>query len=152
MSTTIQWSVSTRSKLFSVVVVMLLAAFIPLPQTVAPDWIITTLDAHHKPLMGVTVREVWQQYSLEHMSHEEDRLTDSTGKVRFPRRQYWTSIGVRFLGCVRQVSSYGAHASCGPHPYLVAFGGGIDTLDWEDLSQEYGTTAPWQSSTLALKH
>jgi hypothetical protein len=131
--------------------VILVAALIPLPQTVAPAWTITTLDAARRPLTGVTVREVWQQYSVEDSSHEEDRLTDANGKVQFPRRIYWTNVGSRFLGCVRQVGSAGVHASCGPHSILVAFGNGIDTMDWADLSQEDGTAAPSQHSTLVLK-
>jgi hypothetical protein len=143
--------VSIRSKIVAVAVAILVAAFIPLPQTVAAAWTITALDAARRPLTGVTVREVWQQYSFEDSSHEEDRLTDTNGKVQFPRRTYWTSIGSRFLGCVRQIGSGGVHASCGPHSFLVAFGNGIDTMDWADLSQEDGTTAPWQRSTLVLK-
>ncbi len=142
---------SARSIIVAVAAVILVAAFIPLPQTVAPAWTITTLDAARRPLTGVTVREVWQQYSLDDSSHEEDRFTDANGKVQFPRRMYWTSFGGRFLGCVRQVGSGGVHASCGPHSYLVAFGHGIDTMDWADLSQEDGTTAPWKRSTLVLK-
>lgn len=143
---------STRSKIAAVAAVILVPAFIPLPQTVAPAWTIDTLDAARRPLVGITVREVWQQYSLEDSSHEEDRLTDAHGKVQFPRRTYSASIGSRFLGCVGQVASGGVHGSCGPHSFLVAFGNGIDTMDWADLSQEEGTTAPWQRSTLVLKH
>lgn len=128
------------------------SAFIPLPRTVAPDWTITTLDAARRPLTGITVREVWQQYSVEDSEHEEDRMTDIRGAVHFPRRIYWTSIAGRFFGCARQINSAGVHASCGPHSYLVAFGKGVDTMDWADFGQEEGTTMPWQHSTLVLKH
>jgi hypothetical protein len=134
------------------VAVVLLGAFIPVRQTVAPDWMITTSDAAHRPLTGITVREVWQQYSLDDSSHEEDRLTDNEGGAHFPRRTQWTSIGGRFLGCARQIILTGVHASCGPHSYLVAFGDGVDTMDWADPGQEDGTTMPLQRSTLVLKH
>jgi hypothetical protein len=143
---------SASNKVGVIVAVILIAGFLPLPQTVAPDWMITTLDAARRPLVGVTVREVWQQYSLENSSHEEDRLTDNSGKVRFPRRTYWTSIAGRIGGCMFQIISGGVHASCGPNSYLVAVGNGIDTMDWSDLTQEDGTTAPWQRSVLVLKH
>jgi hypothetical protein len=126
--------------------------FLPVPQIVAPDWTVKILDASHRPLPGVTVREVWQHYSVEDSSHEEDRLTDNQGKVHFPLRRRWVSIAVRLLGCSRQIIGAGVHASCGAHSFLVAFGRGIDTMDWEDLRQEDGTTMPWQSSTLVLKH
>jgi hypothetical protein len=109
------------------------------------------LDAARKPLSGITVREVWQQYSIEDSSHEEDRLTDVKGEVHFPRRTHWTSVAGRVLGCARQIIGAGVHASCGVHAYLVAFGKGADTMDWADLSQEYGTTMPWQRSILVLK-
>lgn len=131
---------------------VLAIAFIPVPKIVAPDWTITTLDAARRPLTGITVREVWQQYSLEDSSHEEDRLTDIRGEAHFPRRTEWNSIGGRLFGCARQISSAGVHASCGPHSYLVAFGKGVDTMDWTDIGQENGTTLPWQRSTLVLKH
>lgn len=137
---------------FVILAAILTCAFIPLPQTVAPGWTITTLDAVRRPLTGITVREVWQQYSLEDSSHEEDRLTDIKGEVHFPRRTYGASIASRFFGCTRQIIGAGVHASCGPHSYLVAFGKGVDTLDWSDFSQEEGTTMPWQHSTLVLKH
>jgi hypothetical protein len=61
---------------------VLLGTFIPVRQTVAPDWTITTSDAAHSPLTGITVREVWQQYSLDDSSHEEDRLTDNKGHAQ----------------------------------------------------------------------
>jgi len=119
-------------------------AIVPLPQTVAPDWTVVTLDAARRPLSGITVREVWQQYSVENRSHEEDLWTDTNGKVHFPRRTYWTSVAHRVLGCMGEVSSTGVHASCGPHSYLVVFGKGVDTMDWADMSQESGMPIPWQ--------
>jgi hypothetical protein len=132
--------------------IALVSVLIPIPQIVAPDWTITTLNASGRPLMGITVREVWQQYSLEISSHEEDRLTDIKGEVHFPRRTQWTSIAGRLFGCARQISDTGVHVSCGPHSYLVAFGKGVDTMDWKDLAQEDGTTDPWQRSTLVSKY
>lgn len=109
---------------------------LPLPPLAADGC--TRLDDHHigcrsQTVTCVTIREVWQQYSLEDSSHEEDRLTDSNGRGTFPRRSYWTSVGWRILGCLRQIGSGGVHESCGPHSYLVAFGNGIDTIDWADL-------------------
>ena len=73
---------STRSKIALIAAVILVVGLVPVRQTVAPEWTVTTLDAARRPLTGVTVREVWQQYSLENSSHEEDRLTDNNGKVR----------------------------------------------------------------------
>lgn len=133
-------------------VFVLAIAFIPLPQIVAPAWTVTTMNKARKPLQGVTVRENWQQYSLESSSQEEDLFTNSKGEVHFPRRTHWSSFIGRFAGCVRQFAQTGVETSCGAHSHLVVFGTGIDTLDWENSDEEDGTTLPWQRSVLILNH
>jgi hypothetical protein len=135
----------------AVIAVVAAILLFPVKRTVAPEWTIYTLDADRHPLANITVREVWQQYSLENAGHEEDRLTDSSGRVQFPRRSLRSSIGQQLVGCFEQVMKTGVHTSCGAHSYLVAFGKGVDTLDWADFSQEQGTTMPWQHSILVLK-
>lgn len=138
----------------TIIAVVAAILLFPFKQTIAPEWTIYTLDADRHPLANITVREVWQQYSLENEDHEEDRLTDSNGRVQFPRRNFRSSISQRLIGCSKQVIMYGVHSSCGAKSYLVAFGKGVDTMDWTDPSQdqEEGTTMPWQHSTLVLKH
>jgi hypothetical protein len=133
-------------------VVALALAFFPFAQTVAPDWTVTILDAAHQPMSRITVREVWQQYSLENASHEENLFTDSSGQVHFPRRTYRSNFVTRFVSCVGRIGDLGVHASCGPKSYLVAFGMGADTMDWTDMNQENGGGMPWQRSTLILNH
>ena len=142
---------ASRLALTALAIVAAILLF-PYDQTIAPEWTIHTLDANRRPLANITVREVWQQFSLESEGHEEDRLTDSSGRVQFPRRYRRSSVGQRLIGCLKQVMMTGVHASCGVNSYLVAFGNGVDTMDWADLSQEQGTTMPWQHSTLVLKH
>jgi hypothetical protein len=136
----------------TVVAVAAAILLLPLKQAIAPEWTIETLDAERRPLANLTVREVWQQYSLENEGHEEDRLTDSSGRVQFPRRYRRSSIGQRLIGCLKQVTMTGVHAGCGAKSYLVAFGEGVETVDWADFSQEQGTTKVSQHSTLILKH
>jgi hypothetical protein len=143
----------TRAKILLVLAAMILVGLcIPLPQIVAPDWTVATLNSDRKPLADIIVREVWQQYSVEGTSHEEDRLTDNNGEVHFPRRSQRVSIAARLFGCARQIVVTGVHAGCGPHSYLVAFGSGVDTTDWADSEQENGMTIPRRRSTLILKH
>lgn len=143
----------TRSKVLRISCVVLLAtAILPLPQIVAPAWTVTTLDSTHKPLRGLTVREVWQQYSIDTSSHEEDRLTDDNGQARFSRRTHWSTFIGRFAGCIRQLARTGIDASCGPNSNLVVFGHDTDTLDWQNPSQEDGTTLLWQHSILIRNH
>lgn len=150
-SSTMKRKVSSRFVRIGAAVVVAVA-FIPMPQVVAPAWTVTTLNSARKPLQGVIVRENWQQYSLETSSHEEDRLTDSTGEVHFPRRTRWSTFAGRFAGCVHQFAQTGVHTSCGVDAHLVAFGRGIDTLDWKDPGEEDGSIQPWQHSVLVLNH
>ena len=131
---------------------VLAIAFVPIPQIVALAWTVTTMNKARKPLQNVTVRENWQQYSLETSSNEEDRLTDFKGEVHFPRRMHRSTFMGRFVGCIRQFGQMGVHTNCGADSHLVAFGPGIDTLDWQDSGDEDGTTLPWQHSVLILNH
>jgi hypothetical protein len=141
------------SRLAQIIVAVVAAILVfPFKQTIAPEWTIYTLDADRRPLTNITVREAWQQYSLENEGQEEDRLTDSSGRVQFPRRNLRSGTGQRLIGCLKQVTMAGVHASCGANSYLVAFGKGVDTRDWADFSQGQGTTMLWQRSTLVLKH
>lgn len=138
--------------LYGAAAIVTIIAFIPTPQIVAPAWTVRTVSSAHSPLSGITVREDWQQYSLERSSHEEDRVTDLQGEVRFPRRTLRSSFTERLLGCLRQIGETGVHTSCGTSSHLVAFGPGVDTLAWQDSGQEQGTTLPWQTSTLISTH
>jgi hypothetical protein len=141
------------SRLAQIIVAVVAAILLfPFKQTIAPEWTIYTLDADRRPLANITVREVWQQFSLENEGQEEDRLTDSSGRVQFPGRNLRSGIGQRLIGCLKQVTMAGVHASCGANSYLVAFGKGVDTMDWADFSQGQGTTMLWQRSILVLKH
>lgn len=124
---------------------------IPFEQTIAPEWTVYTRDATGHPVRGVTVREVWQQYSLEGSDHEEDRRTDDAGRVMFPRRVKRSGLAVRFVGCAYQFATMGVHASCGPVSYLVPFGAGTDTMDWAEVGSAFGTTASAQESVLHLR-
>jgi hypothetical protein len=89
-----------------------------------PLWEVSVVDANSRPLVGMTVRLSWQNYSAETNGHEEDRRTDENGYVVFPARKFRASISGRLLGTIRSASA-GAHASFGPHAYVFAFGQGL---------------------------
>ena len=38
---------------------------IPVSSLAAPEWEVTVVDEHGKPVEGMTVRETWQNYSVE---------------------------------------------------------------------------------------
>ena len=136
---------------FVILLVVAVYLLFPFPQTIAPEWTVTTLDAEWRPLANITVREVWQQYSIEEESHEEDRVTDAHGRVQLPRRVQGISVARRWIGCLSQLARHGVHASCGANSYLVVFGNGVDTMDWANPEEEEGLPGLWQRSTLVLK-
>jgi hypothetical protein len=92
----------------------------PRYRVVVPAWTITVLR-DGRPVPGAMVREVWQDYSVEGVSHEEDRYTDRSGRVRFPERFVVASTAHRTLGCFAEVLSAGVHASCGPSAFASAY-------------------------------
>jgi hypothetical protein len=104
---------------FLIAAAALMAFAYPLEVTVAPDWSLTVVLEDGTPLTQLPIREVWQHYSVESESQEQDLATDSQGQVHFPRRRIRVSQIQRFFGCAKQFISGGAHASCGPVAYLI---------------------------------
>jgi hypothetical protein len=98
--------------LIGLLVIIVLVAY-PFEITVGPDWDVHVIDENGKPLIGATVRETWQQCSLETQSHEEDKTTDSNGAVHFPVRRMMASLLSKFIGCISNFRQSGVHSSCG---------------------------------------
>ena len=71
---------------------------------------------------GVFVRQVWQDYSVESSSHEQDTYTDENGYVSFPERTVRAPLLFRVLGVILNTASLGVHASYGPSAYVLAYG------------------------------
>ncbi len=97
---------------------------IPLPMIAAPDWSITGVDGSGLPVEGFTVRESYQNYSIESYGHERDQLTDGSGKAHFARVTAWHSLGRRAVGIILSALMGGLHASFGTHAHVFAFGKG----------------------------
>jgi hypothetical protein len=109
-----------RNCLMIVFVVLLLVIFYPFQIRIAPDWVVRVTDENGHPLAQVEVTESWQEYSLENVSHEENKSTPSDGIVYFQPRTIRASINSRVWGCVENFLDLGVHASCGPFAHLVA--------------------------------
>jgi hypothetical protein len=126
-----------RVKVTYVVVFVIIAASIPFPSLVAPDWIVSVVDASGIPVEGITVRESYQDYSAEFDGGEEDRMSDLQGRVFFPAKKLWASALKRFFVAASEAMG-GVHASFGCHDHLMAFGKGFEgdaieankILDW----------------------
>ena len=86
----------------------------PFETTVVPEWKIRIVDEAGDPLRVTRVREVWQHYTIESASHEEDLITDGDGYVTFPRPTVRGSLLVR-IG-VPIVNGLNVHASFGSAP------------------------------------
>jgi hypothetical protein len=97
---------------------------IQLPMTAVPDWSVTVVDGSGLPVEGITVRESYQDYSIEAQGHERDQLTDVSGKAHFAHITVWHSLGRRAVGTILSALTGGVHASFGTHASVFAFGKG----------------------------
>jgi hypothetical protein len=91
----------------------------PFQETVAPEWHIRVTDESGKPFAGIGITDVWQDYTVENESHEENRRTDTNGRLVFPPRAKRVPMFMRIYGVIHNVASQGAHASFGPCSFLV---------------------------------
>ena len=103
----------------------LLAAVWPITSPATPHWEVWVVDENGHALQGMTVRLVWENYSAESESHEQDLRTDENGYVVFPARTFKASALRRLFGTIRAARA-GVHASFGPHAYVFAFGRGLE--------------------------
>ena len=115
--------VAIRRVMFGVVIAAL--SLIPIPYRACPMWDVLVVDDSGHPVPGVTVRLVYQNYSAESQSHQEDRITNESGRAAFPRQVSSASILRR---CYYTGLSAGAsvHASFGRHAWVFAFGKGLE--------------------------
>jgi hypothetical protein len=99
---------------------LLLSALIPFPTLNAPDWSVCVIDSSHNPAAGVLVREDYQNYSGEFRGHELEHTTTDTGCVQFSHKYLWAPLLVRAVAWIAAAGAF-AHASFGPHSYVMAF-------------------------------
>jgi hypothetical protein len=100
-------------------VAIAILALYPRQETVAPDWHINVTDDSGRPLAGIKITEVWQDYTVERNSHEDSHVTDADGHLVFTRHAMRVPAIWRIFGAARNIVSEGAHASFGPLAYLV---------------------------------
>jgi len=130
--------------------------FYPAEVTLAPEWTVHIVDENGQSLTGVSVREVWQHYSVERISHEEDISTAAGGTVSFPRRSLRASRLSRIVGCAHQFGQLGVHASCGPVAYVIPFKCDYGAMQPNDMRGSdwtgWFTRSQKISSQLVLRH
>src|SRR5215469_3601311 len=117
---------------FSVGVALALASagfflwLFPVSLLAAPEWKVTVVDENGKPVQGMTVREIWQNYSVEVEGHEMDRQTDANGQVSFPAHRADYSLLSQIAGSLSAIVRFNVHASYGPHATVFAFGNHLE--------------------------
>ena len=94
----------------------------PISSLAAPEWEVTVVDEHGKPVEGMTVRETWQNYSVEATGHEADGQTDANGHVTFSAHKSEYSLLSQVVGTLSALMHFNVHASYGPHASVFAFG------------------------------
>ena len=94
----------------------------PVSLLAAPAWEVTVVDDHGKPVEGMTVRETWQNYSVEAAGHEADRQTDTDGHATFPAQKTEYSLSRQVAATLSALMHFNVHASYGPHASVFAFG------------------------------
>jgi hypothetical protein len=126
---------SHRRLTVPLLIAFIIAGFIPFETSVVPLWKIKVVDSSGNPLGGIGVRQVWQDYSTESSSHEQDLITDSNGYVIFPARSVKAGLLRRLVYPIINLLS-GAHASWGASSWVIVL--------VKDASKESGS-ARWSS-------
>ena len=128
-----KWSPRKKSWIFAFLGAVALLLLYPFKTTVVPDWKVRIVDEAGNPMRSFRVREVWQHYTIETYSHEEDLITDGDGYVTFPKRTVRGSLLVR-IGWP-MVNVLNVHASFGPSAY-------VSILDYQSIPQLFSPGQP----------
>jgi hypothetical protein len=112
-----------RRKAFWIVIILGVTLLYPIESTVLPRQNVLVVTQDWRPIQGVTVRQIWQHYSLESRGHEQDLTTDQSGRVVFPARTVRASVLWRTLRPFWNTIRQGVHASFGVHTDLFTLDG-----------------------------
>jgi len=121
----------------------------PFEVSVTPKWTVSVVDEFESPLEGVTVRLVWQHYSVEEKSHEVDLRTDGEGLASFDRKTIRASLLSRMVGAAWNIVVYLPHGSWGPHAYVFAISSEYSDEDGRNLS-DAGSSIPQEMHSILV--
>lgn len=87
----------------------------PFKTTSVPAWTLRVVDENEKPYAGLTVRQSWKNYTLDHEAgeHIEDAVTDDNGYVTFPERTLSFSLLGRIIRTLFAAAMTIAHGGFG---------------------------------------
>lgn len=125
------------------VAVCICIGLLPIPINLAPEWNVVVLDESGKPLVGVPVRESWYHY-LNDASGSEKKVSDTDGKVSFPRRDKRTLLGVlAFFRVITAIIPHGGGSSADVTVYRDGYG--MATIYWKPRDDPFRTTITLRS-------
>jgi hypothetical protein len=131
---------------------LFIAGFLPTPYLASPRWEVWVVAEDSKPLPGINVRLVYENYSAENQSHEITMKTDESGHVLFPPEFQSASLFRRVFHTASSARA-GVHASFGRHAYVFAFGGGYDgdVVSGNYITDWHGSPGTMESRIVAKK-
>lgn len=111
-----------RTKKFWALLLLGLMLLYPFESTVVPAKNVLVVTEDSRPIQGVIVRQIWQNYSLESEGHQQDLRTDESGRVSFQRRTIRASVLRRIVHPIWNILRQGVHAGFGAHTDMFALG------------------------------
>jgi len=96
-----------------IVIIVGLTFLYPFKSTVVSSQNVLVITDDGTPIQNALVRQIWQHYSLESRSHEEDLKTGPNGRVTFPERTIRASLVRRVVYPIWILFKDGVHASFG---------------------------------------
>jgi hypothetical protein len=128
-----------------VMAILFVVAVLPMPYLASPRWAVSVVTEDSKPLPGINVRLVYENYSAEGQDHEITMRTDKNGQALFPPQYAKASFLQRVFYTLMSAEA-GVHASFGRHAYVFAFG---DGYQGEAVSGKYVTD--WNGSPESIE-
>lgn len=123
---------------------LIVALLWPFRYLASPSWKVSVVNGSGQPLRNVSVRLVYQNYSVERTSHEITATTDKNGSVEFlPQYERASALGRLFY--TASSTAQGAHASFGRHAHVFAFG----AFEGDAVTGQYVTD--WQGQPASLE-
>jgi len=120
--TDIKNSAFKRKRLWAFLFMVAIVLLCPFRSTVVPEQKVLVVTEGWRPIPGVRVRQIWQNYSVEVVGHEEDIPTDENGRVSFPRRTVRANLLWRVVRPILNILSQGVHASFGVQTDMFPLG------------------------------
>src|SRR2546421_7309088 len=111
-----------RKRLWVFLLVFGVVLLYPFQSTVVPEQHVLVVTEDWRPIPGVRVRQIWKNYSIEAVGHEEDIATDENGHVFFPRRTVRANILWRAVRPILNILTQGVHASFGVQTDMFPLG------------------------------